>query len=252
MSKLLQGNTLSHDNASPLWLSSDSPEAFKKNSIESGFRERWENIKITYDLNEEGYRAKQWSEIDWSESIAMIGDSHTLGLGVPYGHTVTKQLSRRLSREVVNLGVGGCSNLFMLYNAANVLEHFNPWGMIIQWSAAERFPRFSHPNPGNSGVQHFGSWNLDNIYYKRLWVKEDNFLFHDKFIKQTARQLNINRFLDYVPEAWKNEYDTDDTLVWRGDSGENYARDNIHPDVVIYKKWTEIIYQDIIKNGWLD
>ena len=53
MSKLLLGNTLSHDNASPLWLSSDSPEAFKKNSIESGFRERWENIKITYDLIEE-------------------------------------------------------------------------------------------------------------------------------------------------------------------------------------------------------
>ena len=48
MSKLLQGNTLSHDNASPLWLSSDSPEEFKKNSIESGFRERWKNIKITY------------------------------------------------------------------------------------------------------------------------------------------------------------------------------------------------------------
>ena len=42
------------------------------------------------------------------------------------------------------------------------------------------------------------------------------------------------------------------TLSFGRDSGEKYARDNIHPDGVIYKKWTEIIYQDIIKNGWLD
>ena len=140
----------------------------------------------------------------------------------------------------------------MLYNAANVLEHFNPWGMIIQWSAAERFPRFSHPNPGNSGVQHFGSWNSDNIYYSRLWVKEDNYLFHDKFIKQTARQLNINRFLDYVPEAWKNEYDTDDTLVWRGDSGENYARDNIHQTVSFIKNGLKSFIRILSKMvGWL-
>lgn len=268
MSKLLQGNALTYDNQSHFWIATDSPHNYNSCIIESSYRKRWEGVKIIYNLNEEGYRAKDWDKIDWSQSVVMLGDSCTLGVGVQNKDTVTEQLSMKLGKPVINLGVGGSSNLFMLYNAAKVIEHFNPWGMIIQWSTAERFPRFSKPHTGNSGIRNMGSWSFDDIYYKINWVKGDNFLYHDEYIKQTARQLNINRFLDYVPESWNNDHDTENTLPWipendkndyrinQGDptstTGDNYARDNLHPSGVIYKKWAKIIANGITENDWMD
>jgi hypothetical protein len=257
MSKLLQGNSYTHADSSHFWLSSDSPERYEECKIDSNYRKRWEGVKIIYDLNQEGYRAKEWDKINWSESVVMLGDSNTLGLGIPFKDTVTQKLTGQLGKLVVNLGVGGCSNLFMLYNAAKVIEHFNPWGMIIQWSAAERFPKFSKPHTGNSGVHHMGSWE-DDVHYNNIWIKGDNFLYHDQYIKQTARQLNSNRFLDYTPSLWREEYDNDYILPmsdgeWLKElNGEVYGRDNMHPSGVVYKKWSEVIHGDIIKNGWLD
>jgi hypothetical protein len=84
--------------------------------------------------------------------ILLLGDSHTLGWGVPLEQTISRQLERRLNAgprafEVINLGVGN-------YNAIMVAEQFRQKGLplhpdIVIWiyfvNDAEATPAPSGP-----------------------------------------------------------------------------------------------------------
>ena len=248
---LLKGNSLTY-NESPKWMATDNEENFNDSMIESGWRNKWEQVKIRYDLNSQGYRAKEWSEYDWENTIVIVGDSCTTGVGIPNHITVSEILSRRIGKEVVNLGVNGSSNMFMLYNLARVVKNFNPYAVIVQWSVSDRYVNFSDRSVANTGIQHRGSWSED-LAYKRYWVKNDNYLFHDFELKSVASCLNIKRFIDYVPQCWTNKRfpEQTNTLSWIRNESE-MARDRLHPDGIVYKRWANTILKDFEKNGWMD
>ncbi|MAI37786.1 MAG: hypothetical protein CBB67_005800 [Alteromonadaceae bacterium TMED7] len=250
MSKLLHGNVLTFENNSPKWMATDNPENWENSKFDAAWRKKWLHEDISYNLNSEGYRTKERDEIDWGNSVVVIGDSCTLGIGVPERMTVSDQLSKRINKPVINLGVAGSSNLFMMYNAAKLIENFTPYAVVVVWSTAERFPRLSSPEIGSTGIMHLGSWDNSRDYIN-FWVKRDHYLFHDELIKNTIRQLNIKRFLDYVPRSWKNEHD-EAVVPWISKDDPARARDNLHPDGLVYKKWANIVAEDFEKNGWMD
>ena len=248
---LLKGNGLTYG-GSPKWMATDNEENFNDATLDSSWRDKWEQVKITYDLNSQGYRAKEWSEYDWENTIVMVGDSCTTGVGIPNNLTVSEILSRRIGKEVVNLGVNGSSNMFVLYNLARVVKHFNPYAVIVQWSVPDRYVNFSEESTGNTRIEHRGSWSED-LAYKRYWVKNDNFLFQDFELKNVASCLNIKRFVDYVPECWTNQkyQKLTNTLSWIKNDHER-ARDRLHPNGIVYERWANTIIKDFEKNGWLD
>ena len=169
-----------------------------------------------------------------------------MGVGVPKECTVSSQLQKAIGRPVINLGVAGSSNMFMLYNAANLLKHVTPYAVVVQWSTPDRYVKFCHPQTGNTGIVHEGSWD-QNQAYTNFWIRNDNFMFHNDQIINTMNQLNITRYLDYTPIQIAG---TERNLAWSPNEGDK-ARDRLHPNGDVYKLWSNTIKEDFEKNGWM-
>jgi hypothetical protein len=247
MLDLLKGNVLSHQNGSINWMSTDSPDKYEKycnKSIE--FKNKWENIDISYILNSQGYRCPEWDEIDWQESVVIFGDSCIAGVGVPINHTVSSFLQTALRRPVINLGVSGSSNIFSLYNMLEMKKaDISPYAVISVETGVERTLTFSKQKIGDTGINHWGSWNHANVHHRRFWLEnEENYLRHSEYIKETKKLL------------WKDTkyigYDWSGKLNPLPRYSESLARDNLHPGMESYAKQAKHIKKDWIENGWMD
>ena len=235
MLELLHGNALTHDNHSNCWIGTDSPENYSDNIVESTFRAKWLDRRISYILNSQGYRCPEWEKIDWENSILMFGDSWVLGIGVPVSETLCNQLEAIIKIPVINLGVGGSSNLFSLYNMTLVKEAgIKPKGVINLETTPERTLTFQKKTLGAPGPLHWGSWVSENMYYKKFWLKyEDNYIRHDEYIRMTKKHLWAdNKYLNYNPNTNLPKREKD------------YARDNMHPSGATYKLYAEQMAKD--------
>jgi hypothetical protein len=69
----------------------------------------WGNKEILYRSNSEGFRSpREFEPSDVSRRIAIVGDSHSYGLGLPYDRTYGAQLEKRLGdAEVWNFSMPG-------------------------------------------------------------------------------------------------------------------------------------------------
>lgn len=242
MLDLLTGNVLTYDNSSINWMATDNPENYKFNCENTEFKSKWENIDITYILNSQGYRCPEWDKIDWRESVVIFGDSCVAGVGVPKNHTLSSFLQTTLQRPAINLGVSGSSNLFSLYNMIRMkTANIKPYAVINIETTPERTLSFCESKIGNSGLKHWGSWDHDDLYYKRFWLKqEENYFQHNEHIRKNKKLLwSDTKYLNYelneLPIGVKRA-----------------GRDNLHPGMDTYAKQAKHIKSDWIKNGWLD
>ena len=246
MLDLLHGNVLTYENNSIYWMATDNPSYYERHCKNLEFKSKWENIDITYILNSQGYRCPEWDKIDWKESVVIFGDSCVAGVGVPKNHTLSSFLQTTLQRPVINLGVAGSSNIFSLYNMIEMKRSgISPYAVISVETGIERTLTFCKPEIGNTGLKHWGSWNSNQLNYKRFWLEqEDNYLKHSEYIKENKRLL------------WKNtkylDYDWSGKLNSLPRYSESLARDNLHPGMESYAKQAKHIESDWIKNGWMD
>ena len=224
----------------------DNPTSYEKNMKDPAFRKKWESQPITYRVNSNGYRCEEFNKIDWENSVAIIGDSCVYGMGVPRTHVVSYLLEQMIGRTVINLGVGGCSNMFIMYNNMKLLQKYRPWAVINIWTAPERMTLFQKPKVGFTGVRHIGSWDEHNVSYQKFWLQsEGNYLGHTKMCQDVCAQLNRdNRYLNYTPRQFSLNKDTE--FPFFGGA----ARDKLHPDKFTYKMQARYIKEDFIRNGW--
>ena len=99
------------------WLSSDTPEQFKKQSVKH--QNYWNaQEKITYDINEYGFRCDSFLEEECRESITFIGCSNTVGIGMNKEKTWTTMVAKQLGLKEINLGIssGSLDSAFRVYN----------------------------------------------------------------------------------------------------------------------------------------
>ena len=107
-------------------------------------------------LNSDGYRAPEWQDIDWNESVLLFGTSQTFGVGCDFEDTVGYLLEQQLQSPVINLSQPAISNWFHIHNAESILrEGHNPKQVIMTWSPSSRIDMFTE-----KGVMKFGSWIL--------------------------------------------------------------------------------------------
>ena len=98
------------------WAGSDIKSTFLENLKTQPLDWHYRNNKIQYNYNSDGYRTKEFKEVDWKNSIVMFGCSVTNGIGLHEEDTIPYRLEQQLGISVINMGVGASSMLFNLHN----------------------------------------------------------------------------------------------------------------------------------------
>jgi len=131
----------------------DSPTMVK--SDPRLYNPSYENKEVKYTLNSFGYRTKNFNEIDWSNSIIIFGCSVMQGVGLDDSCTVSSFLEKEMDLPVINMGVGGSSNEFHLYNSNILLTQYpKPKAVIYCLTGLQRHVFYKW-----DGVHHRGPWN---------------------------------------------------------------------------------------------
>ena len=95
---------------------------------------------IDYRYNSRGFRDDEWplDQAELQDAIWCLGDSFTVGIGVPLEHTWFKILQRKTNRRCINVSLDGGSNDWMARRGVEILKNIRPRHMVIHWSYVER------------------------------------------------------------------------------------------------------------------
>lgn len=93
--------------------------------------------KIDYRYNSRGFRDKEWPD-DLDQAIWCVGDSFTVGLGLPFDLIWSQQLQTHTNRPVISIAMDGASNQWISRMAKNIISDADPFALIIMWSYANR------------------------------------------------------------------------------------------------------------------
>ena len=93
--------------------------------------------EVNYEYNSRGFRDTEWPD-DLTDVIWCIGDSFTVGVGSPLGHTWPHILSKATSRRTINISMDGASNNWIARKASRILSLGNVTPIIIHWSYIAR------------------------------------------------------------------------------------------------------------------
>jgi len=93
--------------------------------------------EIQYVYNSRGFRDAEWPS-DLVNATWCIGDSFTVGIGVPLERTWPQLLQQRLQRRSINISMDGASNDWMARRACQIIKEIQPRLMIIHWTYTHR------------------------------------------------------------------------------------------------------------------
>jgi len=212
----------------------DSPENFEKHLKTQPFDWHYKTKQIEYKVNSNGYRAKEWNEIDWPNAIVVLGCSMTAGIGVAEDETITHFLSRLSGREVVNLGLSGAGLDAMMFNNVNLRKHFGkPWAVVNLWTNIDRLIEFLDHRPEYHGIwssaKYFKEHNrsemnpiIKSLYYneavRQLW--KDTRTYYATFFERTSHYFECE-FLEHTNTArdllhcGRNDNRINAQLIWK-------------------------------------
>jgi len=179
-----------------LWCMCDGPEQFLKNSVKLGHSWHYIKKQVRYRLNENGYRAPEWSNIEWKDAVVIIGCSMTFGIGVAEDETINYYLQELLGRPVINIGYPAGSNETLFNNSVAINQTFdNPAAVVMAWSTWDRFKFYS------SYFSDIGLWTEDESVIDGVNLKR---LYDDLNLNQTNQSIR-SYYLEKANKAlWKN------------------------------------------------
>ena len=103
---------------------------------------------IRYKTNSDGFRCdKNFDEIDWKNTTAVVGCSFVYGQGMPNHLTISSILTNDYNLPCVNLGCPGASNFMIHTNAIHVMKKYKPKKVVIVWSHLNRNTWVNDYNP---------------------------------------------------------------------------------------------------------
>lgn len=146
----------------------DTYEQYQKNLKTQPENWHYRTKEIEYICNSRGYRTKEFSEIDWENSIVMFGCSMTVGIGVAEDETISHFLEERSGRPVVNLAIPGSGLDFNLYNNFLLRKNYpKPWAVVNLWTNTHRLLKFR-----KMAVQFEGLWSEGDKYWEGYMQEE--------------------------------------------------------------------------------
>lgn len=167
----------------------DSPEL----CVDKKHFNNWRS-PITYHYNSRGFRDKEWPS-DLEQSIWCIGDSFTVGLGMPQDQTWPAQLAH----NTINISLDGASNTWIARQACAILREVKPKHMVLHWS-------YSHRR----------EWSLDHVlqpiwqeYYNNVRDKSWPDCERPQDVDLLPESVRISLEQDSRFHSWSNDFDLD-------------------------------------------
>ena len=166
--------------------------AFKKSNTQ------WEYFDkpIHYKFNSQGYRTKEWHDIDWANSIVLHGCSYVAGEGLAEEDTISAQLSNITGRYVVNLGIPGSGIGANVHNTIMLCKNLpTPYAVVQLWSHIIRTEIYIpgevwHCHPGQLSVKNMEKMPSFCYKYYKHWLRYDeNPIAHNSFHVQASRLI---------------------------------------------------------------
>tara|TARA_B100001057_G_scaffold407205_1_gene420958 strand:- start:385 stop:1266 length:882 start_codon:yes stop_codon:yes gene_type:complete len=104
----------------------------------------WPNAdKISYAFNSRGFRDEDWPETieEMRDSIWMIGDSFTMGMGVAYEDSYKVQMEKRTGKRVIDVSLDGTNPNWRRRIALKIMREINPKVIFVHWGYIWRYKR---------------------------------------------------------------------------------------------------------------
>jgi len=216
----------------------DTKNLFEENLLKQPKDWYYRTNEVVYTFNEQGYRTKDFKNVDWANSIVIFGCSNVAGFGVTDDDTVSSQLEKMTGIPVINMGVGGSSNEFSLFNSVILSQNYpTPLGVVHIWTGTDRTIYF-HKNSTTA----YGSWNFEENNYFDLFTRDQyHGQVHSLFCGMISQQLWIEKTKFYhasffYPTAKINDCDY---LAFS-----DHGRDFVHPGRLTWKKVAEKIKEE--------
>jgi hypothetical protein len=210
-------------------------------------------IHPNYDKtrNSHGYRAPEFHDIDWPESIVLIGCSFVFGTGLEFEDTIGCVLQELTGRPVINLGVPGSSIHMSVYNQTILRENnIEPWAVVNIWTSLYRFYFQNSDLP--TGAINLAHWLVDHptkqieqradimdYVAQSLMFQENleaNACWHIRMARQIWRDTAV-RYHEFTFFEHVKEHNPDIRLLRFYD----HVTDGWHPGPISARKTAEII-----------
>lgn len=196
--------------------------------------------KVYYNFNSKGYRAKEFEQIDWNNSIVLFGCSNTLGVGLEEKNTIASKIELKTGIPTVNMGISGGSMLRSFNDSLILAENnYKPKAVVNIWTHYMRTTLYRKTN-----VLNIGLWNqntADNL--GSLWFKDEtNPKVHSLFLKMAAKQIWQQKTKYFECSFFP---DTADLLLCPFLDIIDSSRDLMHPGIDSVDKATDIIIKGL-------
>jgi hypothetical protein len=152
-----------YDRSKPIdFIPMDTEKLYKQNLKRQPEDWIYRSKPVKYHVNDQGYRAPKWEDIDWSNCVVVAGCSNVFGIGLDQADTVSEQLSRLIGLPVINFGRPGSSMYANWWDQLTMLEqNLKPKCVVNIWTEYTRITRWG----GN--LDDLGPWNNSALY--REW-----------------------------------------------------------------------------------
>lgn len=179
--ELIEGNVDNYSNFS----STDSEELYRSNLARLSGDWYWNGRPLSYSLNSQRYRAPEWDQCDWTNSILIFGCSLAYGIGVDDSQTISSFLELKTKSPVINLGQSGTGIVFAWANSIILRENnINPKAVVYLWPLRTRQTEFTN---SNKTIKH-GAWNAETSWMRPLMLNEvHNTVMANYYIRSIRR-----------------------------------------------------------------
>ena len=217
-----------------------------RNDFEESLRvkpEDWyyRNNPVRYTLNSQQFRTKEFKDIDWKNSIVILGCSCTFGVGVTEEHTIASYLQEITGKYVVNLGHPGLSNGVIAYNSYYLKENYpeplavvNLWtGMVRTFYVTPKIMRLEMKNGPSIPVSDINTVITNNI----MWMKMSNAMWRNHpnhiqlclndYLKDGKRIAIAQKVFPEVvqlEESWCRDNSARDNWHWGRETNQKIAK----------------------------
>jgi MoaA/NifB/PqqE/SkfB family radical SAM enzyme len=220
------------------WMPMDTKELFEKNLIDSTQKNKleqygWLNKKITYNLNNYGFRTTEFTE---TENFIALGCSFTFGIGLPEEEIWTSLLSNQLNLKNWNLGVPGSSSDTSYRLSKYFIPMLKPKFVVMLEPPDNRLEICNHGSPNTVTGTNNQAWG-DQHFLKTWFLHDENNYLRAEKNKQAIAYLCNQHNIDFYC------YSSDCITMHNNTS---FARDLQHPGTTAHIKFADCVYQDIV------
>lgn len=213
------------------FLSMDSKTEFEYNLLKQPDDWIYRSKPVNYTWNSNGYRCPDWEDINWEDSIVVMGCSLIVGEGLDDSDTISAKMSTFLDTPVINLGVPAGSPDIIYYNTLRLIDAgIKPKAVCILSPSWQRTTYFGEKS------ENLGLWTLEDTDKRPIYRE-----YYRKYI-ELPFNAEIHGYMSVrgAYESWKSAGVT--VNVW-GDHelspDIDKARDCAHPGIKTIELWAD-------------